>query len=127
MRNVILKLGARGCYVATRDGRRKRVPGCKVTAVDTTGAGDAYCGGFVAGWLATGSPAVAAACGTIAAGEMIGRYGAFADGSPTDPAARATALESLLAGLPSDDRDGADPGVLAARIRHAFNARSAIL
>jgi ribokinase len=123
---VAIKLAAHGSVVRWQ-GRSVHVPAQPVDVVDPTGAGDAYCGGFVAGWLATGSPAVAAACGTIAAGEMIGRYGAFADGSPTDPAARATALESLLAGLPSDDRDGADPGVLAARIRHAFNARSAIL
>jgi ribokinase len=45
-RNVILKLGARGCYVATASGCRETVPGCRVTAVDTTGAGDAFNAAF---------------------------------------------------------------------------------
>ena len=45
-RNVTLKLGARGCYVATADGRRQLIPGRKVNAVDTTGAGDAFNAAF---------------------------------------------------------------------------------
>jgi ribokinase len=42
IRNVILKLGVRGGYIATADGRRKLIPGFKVNAVDTTAAGDAF-------------------------------------------------------------------------------------
>ena len=37
-----------------------------------TGAGDAYCGGFIVGSLLSGSAVIAAACGTVAAGETVG-------------------------------------------------------
>jgi sugar/nucleoside kinase (ribokinase family) len=123
---VAIKLAARGSVVRWQ-GRSVHVPAPRVDVVDSTGAGDAYCGGFVAGWLATGSPAVAAACGTIAAGEIVGRYGAFADGSPPGADARVTALSAILAALPSDDRDGADPGALATRVGQAFKTRTTIL
>ena len=68
-----IKLGALGSMVRWR-GRSVHVAGPVVPVVDSTGAGDAYCGGFVAGWLATESPEVAAACGTVAAGETIGAF-----------------------------------------------------
>ncbi len=44
----IFKWGAKGSYVHTR-AERFRVPGFRVTVSDTTGCGDSYCGGFVAG------------------------------------------------------------------------------
>lgn len=48
---VAVKLGEEGAYVD--DGRwRGRVPAFSVDVVDTTGAGDAFCGGFLAGYLA---------------------------------------------------------------------------
>ena len=46
VRNVILKLGERGCYLALADGRREFVPAFKVRALDTTAAGDAFNGAF---------------------------------------------------------------------------------
>lgn len=42
----VMKLGARGCYVSTRDGAAQ-VAGFAVKAVDTTGAGDCFAGGFL--------------------------------------------------------------------------------
>jgi sugar/nucleoside kinase (ribokinase family) len=45
---VALKLGADGSYVRNADGDI-RIPAIPVDAVDTTGAGDAYVGGFLAG------------------------------------------------------------------------------
>ncbi|MFT4044405.1 MAG: sugar kinase [Gordonia sp. (in: high G+C Gram-positive bacteria)] len=45
---VIIKLGADGAFVATRDSRVHRAKAVPVEVVDTVGAGDA----FVAGWLA---------------------------------------------------------------------------
>ena len=42
----VMKLGARGCYVATRDGAAQ-VAGFAVKCVDTTGAGDCFAGGFL--------------------------------------------------------------------------------
>ena len=44
----VFKMGARGSYTRTRDGAF-RIPAFKVPVSDTTGCGDAYCGGFVAG------------------------------------------------------------------------------
>jgi ribokinase len=47
---VAVKLGADGCYVT--DGKeRLRVEAFKAKAVDTTGAGDAFCAGFLYGLL----------------------------------------------------------------------------
>lgn len=44
-KSVVLKLGARGCMIATVNGSH-RVPGFKVSAVDTTAAGDVFNGAF---------------------------------------------------------------------------------
>ncbi len=47
---VAVKLGSKGCYVA--DGIEARlVPAFEVKAVDSTGAGDAFCAGFLFGLL----------------------------------------------------------------------------
>lgn len=48
---VAVKLGEAGAYVDSPDWRGP-VPAYAVDVVDTTGAGDAYCGGFLAGVLA---------------------------------------------------------------------------
>ncbi len=47
---VALKLGGRGCYLQENKGDTGNiVPPYKVKAVDTTGAGDSFCAGFIAG------------------------------------------------------------------------------
>ncbi len=46
--NVIVKAGAQGCRVFT-DGGDFSSPAFNVPVVDTTGAGDCFCGGFLAG------------------------------------------------------------------------------
>ncbi len=92
---VTVKLGVLGSVVR-RAGRSVHVPAPRVPVVDPTGAGDAYCGGFVAGWLATGDEIVAAACGTVAATETIGAFGAFNDGLPPSPEERLGRLRAVL-------------------------------
>jgi sugar/nucleoside kinase (ribokinase family) len=47
---VAVKLAERGAYVAA-DGWEGHVPAFDVPVVDTTGAGDAFCGGFLAATL----------------------------------------------------------------------------
>jgi len=47
---VAVKLGERGCYV-TDGSQRHVVPAYKTKVVDTTGAGDAFCAGFLYGLL----------------------------------------------------------------------------
>jgi 2-dehydro-3-deoxygluconokinase len=51
---VVIKLGAEGCLVATRD-ETIRVPGFAVDVVDTVGAGDSFAAAFIAGRLRGGS------------------------------------------------------------------------
>lgn len=48
VRVVVLKMGAEGSYLRTAE-MRFRLPALRVPVVDTTGAGDAYVGGFLAG------------------------------------------------------------------------------
>lgn len=47
---LIVTLGKRGCFVSLRD-RCEHVPAHAVEVVDSTGAGDAFVGGFAAGWI----------------------------------------------------------------------------
>jgi ribokinase len=47
---VAVKLGSQGCYV-TNGEERLRIEPFKVKAVDTTGAGDAFCAGFLYGLI----------------------------------------------------------------------------
>jgi 2-dehydro-3-deoxygluconokinase len=59
-RVAVLKLGERGCRVATRDGEGVAAPGWPVASVDPTGAGDAFDAAFAVEWLA-GRPLAEAA------------------------------------------------------------------
>ncbi|HEX7349991.1 ribokinase [Brachybacterium sp.] len=67
--SVVLTMGARGSLVADADGQR-RIPAAPVTAVDTTGAGDAFIGALAVG-LAGGDSLPDAA-------RLASRVGAFA-------------------------------------------------
>jgi sugar/nucleoside kinase (ribokinase family) len=49
-KTVIVKVGARGCFV-NDNGSLKSVPGKKVDAIDTVGAGDSFAAGFLYGIL----------------------------------------------------------------------------
>jgi sugar/nucleoside kinase (ribokinase family) len=73
---VLVRAGAAGCYVALRRSAAPvRVPAPKVTAVDTTGAGDAHSGVFLAA-LADGlAPLDAAARANAAAALAVTRPG----------------------------------------------------
>lgn len=48
VKNVLITLGGRGVYIATSE-KREIIPAYRVKAIDTTGAGDAFNGGLVAG------------------------------------------------------------------------------
>lgn len=75
-KNVILKLGERGAYLATQGGIRVAVPAYRVEAVDTTAAGDAF-NGALAVALARGSgPKDAVQFATAAAAISVSRHGA---------------------------------------------------
>lgn len=50
VKNVIIKLGKEGCFVKPADCNGYLIPAFdKVKAVDTSGAGDSFCAGFIAG------------------------------------------------------------------------------
>jgi len=75
VRNVVLKLGGRGCLVA-HGGKMEFVPAYKVAAVDTTAAGDAFNGAFGVGLMRGQSPHDAAAFACAVAGISVTRHGA---------------------------------------------------
>lgn len=75
---VGVKLGSRGALILERSsGRMLHVPAVPVTAVDPVGAGDAFCGGFAACYLASGDAFEAALCGTVSASLVVEGFGAL--------------------------------------------------
>jgi 2-dehydro-3-deoxygluconokinase len=74
-RVVLLKMGEAGAYLATTDARI-RIPAHKVAAVDATGAGDTFCGSFLARVLAGDDPKAAARYASVAAALKCRGYGA---------------------------------------------------
>jgi len=77
-RNVILKLGARGCYVALSNGTRELLPAYPVHAVDTTAAGDAFNGALAVALLDGQSPLESASWASAVAALSVTRPGAQA-------------------------------------------------
>jgi len=75
-RNVILKLGSRGCYLALANGTRALVPTYKVTAVDTTAAGDAFNGAFASSIIEGNDPVQSARWACAVAAVSVTRHGA---------------------------------------------------
>jgi len=75
-RNVILKLGKRGCYVALLDGTRHLLPAYSVHAIDTTAAGDAFNGAFAVALLNGQDPLSSASWASAVAAISVTRPGA---------------------------------------------------
>jgi ribokinase len=73
---VIVTLGRRGCFVS-EVGRHTLIPACRgIVAVNTSGAGDAFVGGFAAGLVRfKGDTLAAARYGTVVAGLSVTRAG----------------------------------------------------
>jgi ribokinase len=75
-RNVILKLGERGCYLALADGTRKLLPAYEVRAVDTTAAGDAFNGALAVALLKGNDAINSALWASAVAAISVTRHGA---------------------------------------------------
>ena len=76
-RIVAVKLGADGCYVT--DGRERHlIEAFKVKPVDTTGAGDAFCAGFLYGLLNDKSLYDCGRLGNFVASRCVMKMGARA-------------------------------------------------
>jgi len=73
---VIVTLGKRGCFVSLPD-RGAQLPAYPVKVVDSTGAGDAFVGGFAAGLVKfDGNPLAAARFGNVVAALSVTKFGA---------------------------------------------------
>lgn len=95
---VVLKMGADGCLLATPE-RRERVAAFPCRPVDATGAGDTFCGSFLAEIARGASPAEAARYAACAAALSTAGYGAV----PPIPR-REAVLEALRAPASADRR-----------------------
>jgi ribokinase len=85
---VVIKLGADGSLVYDKaSAQLTHVPIYPAQVIDVTGAGDAYCGGFLAGYLETRNPLQAACYGTVSASFCVENLGAI-------PAKRVTRAEA---------------------------------
>jgi ribokinase len=91
-RNVLLKLGERGCYVALTTGQRTLVPSYRVKAIDTTAAGDAFNGAFATALLRGCDPVASVKYATAVAAISVTRPGA----QPSMPTP--AEVEAFLAG-----------------------------
>lgn len=101
---VALKRGDRGAVVATPN-RRLTIPAAASTPVDSTGAGDAFAGGFLARFIETGDPFEAGSYAARVAAGTVSGYGAVA---PIPRRADLVAEEPTVP--PPDDGGEGDPG-----------------
>lgn len=74
---LVVKDGRNGAHVVD-DGTVTTVPTAAVDIFDVTGAGDAFCGGFLAGLHATGDAVRAAAYGAVSSSFVVETRGALA-------------------------------------------------
>ena len=88
--SIVVTLGERGALIARPGEVPTRVPAPSVTAVDTTGAGDAFVGAFAVGLARGADPVAAGRLGCAAAADSVTR-----PGTQTSFADRARASEFL--------------------------------
>ncbi|MCL5428654.1 MAG: carbohydrate kinase family protein [Chloroflexi bacterium] len=73
---LVIKKGAEGSLVCDLKLQRAwQVPAYRVNVVDPTGAGDAFCGGFIVGYKLDNDPRLAAAYGTVSASFVVETVG----------------------------------------------------
>lgn len=90
---LVVKMGPKGALVWDRSaGQPIDVPARKVATRDPTGAGDSFCGGFLAGLVESGDPVQAARFGAISAARTVSTFGA-ADALPEDTTLARAALQ----------------------------------
>jgi sugar/nucleoside kinase (ribokinase family) len=96
---IVIKRGVRGQYVYDHSRHlRWIVPAYPARVINPTGAGNAFCGGFLAGYRSTYDPLEAALYGNISASFVIEGNGPFyaLDTLPRLPQARLEALRSMV-------------------------------
>jgi cytidine kinase len=98
---VALRMGAEGSRVDTAAGESFRIPAVPAPVVDTTGAGDAYCGGFLVALADGADAAEAGARAAVSASFAIEQFGvpAFTEETRVEADRRlAWALERIVPG-----------------------------
>jgi sugar/nucleoside kinase (ribokinase family) len=96
---IVIKRGSRGQYLyESASHSRWIIPAYPGRVVDPTGAGDAFCGGFLAGYRRTYDPLQAALYGNISASLIIESSNVFyaLDSMPGLAEARRLALKDLV-------------------------------
>jgi ribokinase len=83
-KNVAIKMGAQGAFIATADGVREMVPSFAVKAIDSTAAGDTFNAGLAVSLLSGKKPLAAARYASAVAAISVTRNGA----QPSMPSAR---------------------------------------
>lgn len=73
-RQVVITRGKDGAIIGTRE-RRIQVPGFKVSAIDTNGAGDMFAGAYLFGITQGLTPAQAGTLASRSAAEVVSNYG----------------------------------------------------
>jgi len=75
---VVIKMSKHGSLVyKSHDKTAYHIPIFQTETIDPTGAGDSFCGGFLAGLLLTGDPVLAACYGTVTASYIVEQVGAL--------------------------------------------------
>lgn len=97
--HMIAKLGERGSLVCEAGtATLTHIPAFAARVVDTTGAGDGFCGGFIAGLVAGQGPVLSAVSGTVSASYVVEAYGALETATPDD-ADRQKRFDSVRSGI----------------------------
>lgn len=75
-RVVCLRMGADGSWVANQQSDKAyHIPAYETNAVDPVGAGNAFCGGFLVGWLETNNLVQAGLYGAVSASFLVEQIG----------------------------------------------------
>lgn len=94
---VALRQGAGGALVhRAATGETWHIPAVPTAVVDPTGAGNAFCGGFLARWVTSGDLRDAGRCGAVAASFLVEQVGL-----PAPSPQRAGQAAARLAALPA--------------------------
>jgi sugar/nucleoside kinase (ribokinase family) len=96
---VVIKCGSRGQLLYDANNKRKwEIPAYPARLADPTGAGDAFCGGFLAGYCKNYDPLEGVLCGNVSASLKLEGSGAFypLDVLPGLAEARLGALRNMV-------------------------------
>ena len=97
---VVIRAGAKGCFVRLVSGETQTIAGFKVDAIDTNGAGDTHIGAFVSALSRGVQPFEAARYANAAAALSVTRHGGSS--APTDSEVQ-TFLSQAASGAPGQN------------------------